>query len=229
MKTIIISVGGSLIVPDDIDLAFLRRLKQATRALIRRGYRVAIIAGGGRTARAYQEASANVGRPSRDDLDWVGIAATKLNAELVRTLFGKLAHAAILGNPEDPLRSSKRVLIGAGFEPGWSTDMDAVLLAKNLGAQTLFNLSNIDYVYDKDPRKFKDAKALKTLTWDAMLKITGTRWTPGLNAPFDPLAAKRAKALGLTVVLMNGKRLGELAKFLSGKPFRGTVISEPLT
>lgn len=224
MKTIVLSVGGSLIVPEEIDRVFLRKFRKVVLSLVSRKFRVAVITGGGMVARTYQRAARELGVRSRDDLDWMGIAATRLNAELVRSLFGSRAESKVLRDPKDPIRSSKKIFIGAGFEPGWSTDMDAVLLAKNLGAAVVVNLSNIDFVYTKDPRKFPDASPLKATTWDALLKITGTRWTPGLNAPFDPEAAKRAKALGLTVVIMNGKRLGELTKYLAGKPFRGTVI-----
>jgi ubiquinone/menaquinone biosynthesis C-methylase UbiE len=116
------------------------------------------------------------------------------------------------------------VVVGAGWKPGWSSDYDAVLLAQDYGAQLIINLSNIDWVYDKDPNKYPDAKPIKKMTWEEMKKLVGDKWVPGMNAPFDPIAAQLAEKLNLTVVVANGKDFKNLEKIVSGEAFNGTVI-----
>ena len=118
---------------------------------------------------------------------------------------------------------AKKVLIASGWIPGWSTDYDAVLLAKNFGVNEVINMSNVDYVYDKDPRKFKDAKKIERIRWTNYLKMTGTKWKAGMNVPFDPIAAKEARKSGISVSLI-GKDLNNLKSLLDGKKFRGTLI-----
>jgi uridylate kinase len=93
-----------------------------------------------------------------------------------------------------------------------------------VGAKKVINLSNIDYAYDKDPNKFPDAEIIKESTWGDFRKLLPTEWDPGLNAPFDPIAAERAEELGLEVVIMNGKNIENLKKYLDGGEFVGTVI-----
>lgn len=224
-ERIIVSVGGSLIVPDGIDTDFLKRFKALVLEKIEAGYTFAIITGGGKTARRYQEAAGAVTPLSRQDLDWVGIHSTRLNAQLLRNIFSGYAHPKIIKNPTEDIEADKPVIIAAGWQPGCSTDYDAVLIAKNLGASRLVNLSNIDYVYDSDPRKNPRAKKIEKINWTDFRKLIPAEWDPGLSSPFDPVAAREAEALGLEVAIMNGEKLNEFSNYLDGKPFIGTVIS----
>jgi len=98
------------------------------------------------------------------------------------------------------------------------------VLAKNLGVKQVINLSNIDFVYTKDPRKFKDAKRLENLSWKKYRAMVGNKWNPGMNAPFDPVASKLAERLGLEVSIIGGKNLKNFENYLSGRKFQGTVI-----
>jgi uridylate kinase len=99
-----------------------------------------------------------------------------------------------------------------------------VLLAKNFGVKKIVNLTNIDYVYDKDPRKFKDAKKIEKISWKDFRKIVGDKWDPGLNVPFDPVASKDAEKLKLEVAIINGKSLDNFERYLNNEKFIGTVI-----
>ncbi len=224
LNRFVISLGGSLIVPDEIDVKFLREFKKIIEAQIKPGKKFLLITGGGRTSRRYSEAAKVLGDLNPDDLDWLGIHSTRLNGHLLRTIFRKNAHSRIITNPHRPEAANEPIVIAAGYRPGWSTDYDAVLLARKYQSTTVLNLSNIDYVYDKDPKKFRDAKPLKQISWHDFRKIVGNKWDPGLNAPFDPVASKLAEKLRLKVVVMNGKKLNNLKNFLSGKKFNGTVI-----
>ncbi len=223
---VVVSVGGSLIVPDGIDVPFLSTLRELVLHKTREGLSFFIIAGGGRLARRYQEAALEVrGDLDREDLDWMGIHSTRLNAHLLRTIFNEDAQARIVKNPTRRLSTKNSVVIGAGWKPGWSTDYCAVMAAKNLGAKKLVNLSNIDYVYTADPRKDPTATKIEKISWSEFRKLIPKEWDPGLSSPFDPVAAKEAEALGIEVAIINGTKLDEFEKYLNHEPFMGTVIS----
>jgi uridylate kinase len=225
---IVVSVGGSLLVPGAIDVSFLKRFRELLLSKTRDGSSFYIVAGGGRLARNYQEAAAEIrGEETldREDVDWLGIHSTRLNAHLLRTIFIEEAQPKIIKNPTKLIRGRESIVIGAGWKPGWSTDYCAVMAAKTLGAKKLVNLSNIDYVYTEDPRKNPEATKIETINWSDFRKLIPSEWDPGLSAPFDPVAAREAEALGLEVAIINGAHLKEFGNYLDGKPFRGTVIS----
>ncbi|TSC76740.1 MAG: uridylate kinase, partial [Parcubacteria group bacterium Gr01-1014_29] len=141
-KRIIVSVGGSLIVPDGIDTDFLSRFKALVLDKVRRGFTFSIITGGGKTARRYRDAAAAVTPLSPQDLDWIGIHSTRLNAQLLRNIFVGYAHPEVITNPTIDVETVEPITIAAGWRPGWSTDYCAVMMAKNIGATYLVNLSN---------------------------------------------------------------------------------------
>ncbi len=225
-ETVVISVGGSLISPQKgVDTVFLNRLKIFVEKHIHRGFRFIIITGGGATARNYQNAGRKVADVAKEDLDWLGIHSTRLNGHLLRSLFRKYAAPALVKNPESPIAKSKSVIIAAGWKPGFSTDYVATKLGEKVRAKRIVNLSDIDYVYDKDPKKNKNAKALKQLSWKEFRKLIPTKWDPGLSSPFDPVAAALAEKNKMEVVMLSGTKLGELENYLAGKPFKGSRIS----
>lgn len=206
----IISLGGSLIVPDEIDVNFLKNLKKLLASRAKQGDSFVLAPGGGRTARKYAVAASALSNLNRNDLDWLGIFSIRLNSLLLSSVFKNQKNVKVMNMEE--------------ARPGRSSDYDSVLFAKRYKAKYIINLTNIDYVYDKDPKKYKDAKPLNSISWKDFRKITGTKWHPGLHLPFDPVASKFAEALKLQVIVMSGKSLTNLRNFFSGKPYKGTVI-----
>jgi len=223
-EIIIFSVGGSLIAPNDININFLKKFKELILKQIKKGKRFIIITGGGITARNYMNAASSVSKTDDEDKDWLGIHATRINGHLVRAIFKKEAYPVVIKNPNDKINFKENILIAAGWKPGCSTDYDAVLLAKNIGAKKLINLSNIDFAYDKDPNKFSDAKKIKEINWNNFRKILPKKWSPGLSSPFDPIASKIAEDLDMEVVIMNGNKFKNIENYLDSKKFNGTVI-----
>lgn len=227
-ETIVISVGGSLIVPDGIDAGFLSSLKQLIeRRISEYGRRFVIITGGGRTARYYQDAARAVTELESDDLDWLGIHATRLNGHLVRTIFRDIAYPVMVTNPDEVLDAPRdaRLIVAAGYRPGASTDLRAVQIAEHVGATKLINLSNIDHVYTADPKVDPTAEKIESISWNEFRKLLPDAWDPGLSSPFDPVAARRAEELGLEVAVINGAHLTELEHYLDSEDFVGTRIS----
>lgn len=225
-ETIVMSVGGSLIVPGTIDTAFLTTLKSLITKETAQGRRFIIIAGGGRTARNYQEAAAAVSTLTTEDLDWMGIHATRLNGHLLRTIFRDLAYPVVITNPDEILDTPKNapVIIAAGYRPGSSTDLRAVQIAHRVNATKLINLSNIDYVYTADPRTNPDATKIETISWPEFRALIPAEWDPGLSSPFDPVAAKEAELHNIEVAIINGNHPTALPDYLANEPFVGTRI-----
>jgi uridylate kinase len=224
----VLSLGGSLIVPNSgIDTKFLIALNTFIRNQISsHKRRFFITVGGGSEARHYIQAGIDVRGHALTsiDNDWLGIHATRLNAQLIRTIFQDIADPRVIKHYEVILKIDKPLAIAAGWKPGWSTDYCAVTLCQDYNIPNAINLTNIDYVYEKDPRTHPKAKPLKDLTWKAYREMIGDKWSPGMNAPFDPIAARLAQELDVTVRILNGKNLDNLANALDGKPFIGTTI-----
>lgn len=224
-QTIIISVGGSLVCPSELDAIFLQKFKNIILAQIKLGKRIILITGGGKICRKYNEVARQLNsKTTTNDLDLMGIRATRLNAELVRLMFGDLAYGQIVTSPKPKIKTSKPVIVAGGWKPGASSDNVAVNLAQAYQAKKIINLTNIDYVYDRDPAQYPQARPLEQISWLKFRQLVGSKWDPGLNAPFDPIASKLAAKLKLEVVILNGKNLNNLADYLNNKQFIGSVI-----
>ena len=223
----VIGLGGSIVAPEQPDTEFLLRFREVIRAHLHAGdNRVIIIVGGGRPARTYQKALREISPDAAHDAqDRIGIAATRLNAALVRELFADEVEEDVIRDPADVTRFTGRVLVAGGWKPGFSTDNVAVVLSRHLGATRILNLSNISQVYSDDPKKNPDATPLEHISWADYRKMAGEDWKPGVNLPFDPVATRAAAELGLEVITAAGTDLENLGAILRGDHFNGTTIS----
>ncbi len=226
-STTIVSLGGSLVAPAQVAVEFIRQFRDLVRTWLSEdpSRRIVLIVGGGAPARQYQDAlKALEQHPAAEAQDWIGIMATRLNAQLVKAAFGSDCPNDVVTDPTAPLEWKSRVLVAAGWKPGFSTDFDAVVLAERFQAGTVVNLSNIAQVYTDDPKKNPDARPLEKATWKEFRAIVGDEWVPGKNTPFDPIATRQAAQLGLRVCVASGSDLKNLGKILRNQPFFGTVI-----
>ncbi len=223
----VISLGGSIIAPDGVDTDLLSGfLRVAVQHLMgNEEHKLIVVCGGGNLARRYQAACRKVAAAATDDeLDWVGIAATRVNAELVRRMFGRWCVEDVVADPTAVAVFAGRVMVAGGWKPGFSTDLDAVILARRFSAGTVLNLSDQPRVYTADPKKDPAAKPLDRLSWAEFRGIIGGEWRPGANSPFDPVAAKEAAEAGMRVIVADGRNLPNLERILKQRPFEGTTI-----
>ena len=220
----VVSLGGSLLFRPDgsVDTPFLEQFCRLVRERVLRGDRFVITVGGGRYARVYQEALSALHATDNERGDWIGIYATRFNAQFVRLLFADLAPGDIIYDPEAPLPDNS-VIIAGGTTPGWSTDYVATLLGKRVGAERIINVTNVPYVYDKDPAQYPDAVAFESLTWDEYGALIPKEWVPGLHAPFDPRGAREAHAHHIDVCIV-GKDIENLRRLLEDGTCVGTHI-----
>ena len=225
--TTVMSLGGSIVVPDQVDIEFVNSFVSRMRNRLKHdpAWRLALVVGGGATARAYQQA-ARIMDPDCPSVtqDRIGIAATRVNAEVVRAAFGRLCPDPVVTDPTTPEPITGKVVIAGGWKPGFSTDNVAVRLAESLGAMTVINLSNIKQIYTADPKSNADAEPLTQLSWGEFFGIAGEEWIPGKNTPFDPVASRRAAELGMKVIAADGRDLDNLDAILEGRDFLGTTI-----
>jgi uridylate kinase len=228
MKNIkVLSVGGSIVAPDAVDTEFIINFKTAILEYLNADMtrKLVFVVGGGRPARLYQKAYREiVDSPDTESQDWIGIMATRLNGELLKAVFADECPDPVVNDPTSVKSFNGRILIAAGWKPGFSTDNDSVLLAYNIGADTIINLSNIMKIYSSDPKLDPNAIALDKISWSEMQKLVGDKWKPGVNVPFDPVATKRASELGLKVITALGNDIENMKNILSGASFNGTTI-----
>lgn len=242
MITKVLSVGGSIIAPNEPDTKFLAEFSKMITDYLTSNpeARLIFVAGGGGPARVYQNAYKAVAEGFGDAqkkvssfadenelnyaCDWIGIMATRLNAQILKTVFGPLCQQDVVIDPTKVTDFTGRILVAAGWKPGFSTDNDAVLLAEKFHADTVLNLSNIEKVYTDDPRKNPDAKPIDDISWAEFRKMVGDEWVPGKNCPFDPIASKKAEELGLTVICAAGKNIENIRAILDAKEYVGTTI-----
>lgn len=222
MRKIIISLGGSIISTKEDNPSSRQQYADWFLKLAERYVIVVIVGGGWRARKAIEDAKMNNSAINNEQLDRIGIEATRINAEIMQ----QLCHVTtdLIIDPNVQLPNEPSLVFGAGWMPGRSTDYDAVLLAVRNQVDTIYNVSNITQIYTADPKTNPTAKPLDDITWKQLREIVGDTWIPGLNMPFDPIAAQLAEQHGLTVKVMNGRDIDNVQAAIDGKPFIGTVI-----
>ncbi|MDD5111791.1 MAG: UMP kinase [Candidatus Altiarchaeota archaeon] len=218
---IVFSVGGSLVVPDEIDDVFIEKFC-ALIGELRLRHRIAIVVGGGRLARRYIAAAENF-QASDETRDLLGIEATHLNAMLVAAALGRIAAYRRVVKPSD-LKSDLIVVTG-GTTPGHSTDAVAAGIAVSMKADLLVNASNIKGVFDKDPSRNPKAVMIGRMTAERLLGIVSKLpQTPGKYALIDRLAVETIKKHRVRTVILNGGDIENLRNAVDGRPFVGTIV-----
>ncbi|MDC7245781.1 MAG: UMP kinase [Sphaerochaetaceae bacterium] len=226
-NVVVLSLGGSIVAPGDIDVEFIRSFKDAVTAYLEEDGRrkLIIVTGGGAPARVYQNAYKGICEGADNYLlDEIGIAATRLNAALIRSVFSNYCDDPVVTNPTADITFTNRVLVAAGWKPGFSSDTDAVYLAEKFGARKVVNLSNIAKVYTADPKLDPSATEIDHISWEDFRLMVGDTWTPGKNLPFDPIASKEAQRLALKVICADGRNIANTMMILKDEPFYGTTI-----
>jgi uridylate kinase len=225
-KTIVISLGGSLIIPKEIDIQFLKKLRKTILENTKK-YKFAIVCGGGVIARKYISALKAQGKSPREQ-SLAGIRATRENAKFIMQFFGKkYCNDSLPLNMKQissQLKKNPIVVCGAlRYSPKSTSDETAAKLAKFLKTEFI-NLSNVSGLYTKNPKKYKSAKFIPRISWKDFEKMASKiPYKPGQNFVLDQRAAKIIKKHKIPTYLL-GKNPSNLSKLLNKKPFKGTII-----
>ena len=220
---IVLSLGGSLLFnKKGIDADYL---KKVVRLLASSRERIAFSVGGGLMARQYVEAGKQL-NASNFELDEIAMQIVKANSRLVSSSSEKLmffedyeeAYASFL-------REGKVIVLGVGT-PGQTSDATSALFAEEVNADKWINLSNVDAIYTRDPKKFKTAKKIKKMTHEKLVELAEKhdKRSPRENFIIDVLAAKILARSNIEAHFVNGKKLGEVKKAIQGKEHDGTIV-----
>ncbi len=224
-KTWVISLGGSRIVPEEVDDKFLLNFKKLIEA--HPSQKFVIVTGGGSTARKYITALKKLGKRTKAQSK-EGIAITRLHAEFMMSLFGKIANDKLplsMKKVKNLLRKNKIVFCGAlRYTNKNTTDGTAAKIASYLKCPFI-NLTNIKGLYTADPIKNKKAKFIPTITWEDFEKITKKiKYEAGQHFVLDQSAAKTIQNKKITTYIVGS--LKAIDNILKEKKFTGTVIRE---
>jgi uridylate kinase len=222
MKTVVVSIGGSVVLSDEADVLFLKKLTALFKKLSKE-YKLFVIVGGGKIARRYIQLGRELGF-DEDTLDLIGIDVTRVNARIITNLLG-VSNKEIPNTTDEAMKLDKPIVVMGGTDPKHSTDLVGAELAEKTHAVRFVNATNVDGIYDKDPSKYKDARQLKEISIDHLITQYGTKWgVAGKNIFMDEPALEIIKRAKLTTYIVNGKRLDQLEKALDGQSFNGTII-----
>ena len=222
MKTVVVSIGGSVILSDEADAFFLKKLTTLFKK-ISNEYKLYIIVGGGNIARQYIQLGRKLGF-DEDILDLIGIDVTRVNARIITNLLG-ISNKEIPHMTNEAMKLNFPIIVMGGTDPKHSTDLVGAELAEKTHAVRFVNATNVDGIYDKDPNKYKNAKQLKEVTIDSLIIKYGINWrAAGKNIFMDEPALEIIKRAKITTYIVNGKRLDQFEKALIGQSFDGTKI-----
>jgi len=195
-----------------------KRYAGALRRLKGRGHQLIVVCGGGKPARDWIRLAKELGTDAYTQ-DRLGIHATHLNALLLITALGPDAHPHVHRRGSEIRRNlGDRILVGGGHLPGSSTDYRAVLFAKAAGADLVVNATDVDGVYDKNPKEHADAVKLDRITFSRFEEIVleNAEQTPGEYGLFDLKAVRLAKKLGMPLVIVDGSDPVEIIRAVEG-------------
>ena len=226
-KVIVLSLGGSLIIPNDINHKYLSEFKKIIKKNSKK-YKFVVVCGGGNLARKYIGALKKSGL-NLEYQNLAGISATRTNARFMNYFFKINPTKGIPRKTKQIKNHLKTYDIifcgGLEYKPNQTSDSTAANLAKKLKCEFV-NLTNVKGLYDKNPHKFKNAKLIKKTSWKKFDKVANkSKFTPGQHFILDQTASKIIKKYKIPTYII-GNDIKQFDNFLNKKKFVGTTISD---
>jgi len=226
-KVVIISLGGSLIIPDSINVEFLKEFKKTIKKNSNK-FKFVIVCGGGSIARKYINALKEIGISEKLQ-SMSGISATRMNARFMTYFFGEDASQGIphdMKQVKNLLLKNDIIFCGAlRYAEKQTSDSTSAKLANYL--DTIFiNMTNVPGLFNKNPLKYKDAKFIPEISWKEIDNmINRQKYHPGQHFVLDQTASKIIMKNKITTYII-GDDLKQLDNLLNNKKFRGTIIKD---
>ena len=231
MKNVVVAAGGSLLRPEiEERSSWLEDLAELVKEQISSGIKLGIVVGGGSPAReSIQLVEAIISDVLA--LDRIGISATRLNATVIKEVFQNsginvsdeipvdIAQAVIMMEKND-------VVVMGGTLPGHTTDKVAIELAISTNSEKCIIATNVNKVYDKDPRKNKNAKSFDEMSIYELQEIVGPakHAKAGASQVVDPIGVSLALESNLTLNILDGRNLKNIKNAIQGNVFEGTIV-----
>jgi len=225
MSKVAISIGGSILAPNEVDVPLVKALAAMLKE-VSRDHQLFITVGGGAIARRYINACREFDA-DETFLDEVGIAATRLNAAVLIAALGEDCYHQPAMDLHEAMCAAKdhQMIVMGGTHPCQTTDAVSAMLAEKVRAARLVNATNVDGVYTADPKKEKSAKFIDRITAQGLLDIMGKASIgAGQSYVLDPVAVKIVARSGIPAIVVNGKDVGNLRRAIIGQDFKGTLI-----
>ena len=224
MEKVVVSIGGSVLIPDNNDADYIGRLAGVLKD-VSRDVKIAVVCGGGKIARYYTNTGRALGI-STDRLDMMGIGATRLNAELLRAALGDAAYGSVPLTVDEAAKAfgEGKIVVMGGTEPGHTTDAVATMLAGKIGSKRVVNATSVDAVYSDDPKKNADAERFSRITIKQLCTIVYSEHDAGRSSVFDPLGAKLAMRDCIDIFVVHGRDLDDLKDAILGLCIKGTCV-----
>lgn len=229
-KRILIKLSGEALAAGKghgIDTAKVEEICTAIKACTELGVQVGIVVGGGNFWRGRTS-----GNMDRTRADHIGMLATAMNALAIGDAFDQLgvpvrvqtaidmrqiAEPYIRNRAVRHLEKGRIVVFGCGTgNPFFSTDTAAALRAAEIDADIILKATNVDGVYDSDPKKNPDAVKYDDLTYLdvlnkglAVMDSTAASLCMDNNIPI--LVFDLAEPMNI-VSAVQGKKIGTLVK-----------------
>jgi uridylate kinase len=224
-KVMVLSLGGSLIIPNEADIKFLKKFKEVLEKHSK-NYRFVVVCGGGSTARKYINGLKAAGKSSMFQA-MAGISSTRMNARFMTYLFGKDANEGIphdMKHVSTLLAKNDFVFCGAlRYAENETSDGTAAKLAAFFKSPFI-NLTNVSGLHDKNPKKFKDTRFIPEISWKSFHAMANkTKFEPGQHFVLDQSASKIIMEKQITTYIL-GQDMKQLDNLLKGVKFKGTVI-----
>jgi len=223
----VLKIGGSLLYDKTgkILVDQVRNYSAAIKSLEKDGHSLVVVVGGGIPARVFISAARELGA-SEAQCDWLGIKLARNNAELLCAALGDIAYPKVvetLDELEVAVKLGKVVLMG-GLIPGQSTNAVAALAAETINAETLFNATNVDGVYNRDPDE-PGATRFDSITISQLKEVLSSGGTKaGEYKLFDPVAIKVVERSKIPTVIFDGGNPDNLTRVFRGEKIGTRIV-----
>ncbi len=233
-ENIVIKFGGSLLFNEDRTInsgkieEFCQILKSNTSF-----NKTIIVCGGGLFAREYIKSMRELG--SNEALcDLIGIEVSRLNSMIIRNC---LKHDAVSFIPRSVEELSLALMfdgfiVMGGLQPGQSTTSVSLEVSEYINSKKIVILTDVDGIYDKDPKKNSDAKMYKKISLSELQTLIlksakNKQASAGEYRIFDAVSLQILKRSKIKAYIMSGLNLKEFKKFWNGsEDIHGTIIME---
>jgi len=222
---IVIRIGGS-VVASPINPELIDKYASIIETINKRGHEVIVVTGGGQLARDFIRIAKDLGLDMQAQ-DEVAISVSRLFAQLFLKKLADMACSKVattLDEAAECLEKGKIAVMG-GLKPGITTDTVAALVAERVGANLLLKGTDQEGIYNKDPRKHKEAKKLDRISFDDLQSVFAeTAHKAGMHQIIDPEAVKVLERRHVKLVVVNGFNPENILLALNGGKV-GTVVN----
>ena len=226
MKTVVISLGGSILIPS-LESHTIREYVPVLKKIAQK-HKLYIVVGGGGEARRYIGILRDL-EIDEGTADEIGILITRLNATILISALGDAAYPKVAESHAEAKKygESGKIVVMGGITPGQTTDAVAAVLAERVGAAVFINATSVDGIYSADPKKDPNATRFDEMTPKELLGIVGSAGLgAGSNIVLDIVAARVVERSHIPLVVLDGREPKNLSDAILKGKFIGTVVSE---